>query len=450
MNYCPDTIAAISTPSGMGAIAVIRVSGNDAIEIVNDFILSRNLIKIKSRYPFTGKFSYENQILDEVLCTIFRQPNSYTGENLVEISCHGNPYLTQRILEALLTRCRLADPGEFTQRAFLNNKMDLTQAEAVGDLLQAKTKYAHIAAIDQLEGRLFTRIKLFLDELTSLRAMVELEIDFIEQDLDELDSSKLKKKMETMLIGLKKLLASGNEGMILRDGLKVSLAGAPNVGKSSIFNAFLQTERAIVTPQPGTTRDYLEEAVALQGYLIRLYDTAGLRDSSESAEKIGIERSYDIIKKSHKTLYIVDENENLIELEKIKQLIEPENIILVLNKSDLFSEDELKSYRKKGYIPCSTLSAAGLDQLKQALLQDIIISEADLHAGILVNVRQIAAVKKAVSALNTALQSLEEELGYEFIAFDLKEASTSLEEIIGKITDDDILNHIFEHFCIGK
>jgi tRNA modification GTPase len=450
MNYFTDSIAAISTAAGFAAIAVIRVSGKNAIDIVSQFITNRNLQTQISQQVKKGKFSVGNQLLDDVLITIFREPHSYTGENLVEISCHGNPFITQKILEALLTKCRLAERGEFTQRAFINNKMDLTQAEAVGDLLNATAKYSHIAAMEQLNGKLYKRIQSLLDELTSFRALVELEIDFIEQDLPEMNFVELKEKLLVILAKLIKLSASGEEGLILREGLKVCLVGAPNVGKSSIFNAFLKTERAIVTSQPGTTRDYLEEAVALQGYLIRLYDTAGLREASDIAEKKGIERTYEIIKQSHKVLFIIDGTENGEELEQLKKLIEPEKIIPILNKSDLFSETELKHFQQKEYVICSTQKADGLDELKQTLLKDISINEEDLHAGMLVNARQISAVKRAVDSIKKGIQSIDEELGYEFTAFDLKEASSALEEVIGKITDDDILNQIFENFCIGK
>jgi tRNA modification GTPase len=450
MNYFSDTITAISTPTGFGAISVIRISGDKAVEVVDEFISNRDLKTMKSNLVKIGKFKVNDTLLDEVMVTVFRKPHSYTGENLVEISCHGNPFITQKIVESLLMKSRLAEKGEFTQRAFFNNKMDLTQAEAVGDLLNAKTKFSHLAAMEQLEGKLYHRIQSLLRDITSIRSLIELEIDFIEQDLPEISLLEIKEKLIVLLQNIRKLCASGEEGMILRDGLKVSLVGAPNVGKSSIFNAFLQTERAIVTPQPGTTRDYLEEAVALQGYLIRLYDTAGLRQTNDIAEKKGIERSYDIIKQSHKVLFIIDGTENNADLEELKTFIESEKIMLVLNKSDLFSEHQLESFQGKGYVICSTQTETGLDTLKQCLLAEISINEADLQAGMLVNARQIAAVSKAVTSLEKAIQSIDEELGYEFTAFDLKESSEALEEVIGKVTDDDVLNHIFENFCIGK
>jgi tRNA modification GTPase len=232
--------------------------------------------------------------------------------------------------------------------------------------------------------------------------------------------------------------------------LKVSLVGAPNVGKSSIFNSLLETERAIVTPIPGTTRDYLEEVISLNGYLVRIFDTAGLRATTDQIEKIGIKRSYEIIKNSHKVLFIIDGNENKKEYNTLSKLVDENKIIKVLNKSDKFNKIELQAFKKKGYIICSTQENSGLSKLKNSLLYNIEISEEELHAGILTNARQIAAVTKAAKSVDKALESINNGMGYEFTAFDLKEASSALEEIIGKVTTDDILNNIFANFCIGK
>ncbi|MFO7896482.1 MAG: tRNA uridine-5-carboxymethylaminomethyl(34) synthesis GTPase MnmE [Candidatus Cloacimonadales bacterium] len=449
MSSSNDTIAAISTPAGNGGIAVLRVSGESAIAAVDDFF-SGNLSQAPSHRVSFGKFIYQSEIIDEVLITVFRAPQSYTGEDVVEISCHGSMFIAQQILEILLQKTRLAEAGEFTQRAFLNEKMGLTQAEAVGDLLMAKTKMQHLAAVQQLEGSLRQQISTLLQQIIHFRTLLELEIDFFEQDLEELSQADLLSGLEDLLAELKKLAATGKEGMILKEGLRISLVGAPNVGKSSIFNSFLQNERAIVTPVPGTTRDYLEEAIALQGYLVRIFDTAGLRTTENEVEKIGISRSYEIIKNSHKVLFIVAEDENETEYEKLSQLIEPSKICKVLNKSDLCSAEKISSFRKKNYLIANTISAEGLAEIKQNILSEINLSETDLRSGILNNSRQIAAAQKAISGLEKAIESLHNELGYEFTAFDLKEASHALEEIIGKVTDDDILNSIFSNFCIGK
>ncbi len=451
MEYKGDTISAISTPAGVGGISIIRVSGNKAIEVVDSIFHSKKPLQdISSHKAAFGRITDDEQLIDEVVVTVFKAPRSYTGEDVVEISCHGSTFITNRILEILLRKTRLADPGEFTQRAFLNDRIGLTQAEAVGDLINAKTRISHLAALQQYEGSLRQRIEKLLNIITEYRTLLGLEIDFWEQGLDALDKKNLIEKLNTLLQELEQLAKTGNEGIVLKDGLKVSLVGAPNVGKSSIFNAFLKTERAIVTPHPGTTRDYLEEAISLKGYLIRFFDTAGIRDTSDDIEKIGVQRSYEIIKESHKVLFIVDGKKNLKEFKKLEKLVEPERIIKVLNKVDLLNKKEIKSFEENDYIPCSTIQKNGLQELKEVLLRDIEISEDDLHGGILTNTRQIAAVKRAIESIKKALSSLNSDMGLEFTAFDLKEASTALEEITGKITTDDILNQIFENFCIGK
>ena len=451
MEYKGDTISAISTPAGVGGISVLRVSGTKAIEVVDSIFHSKKSIKdIPSHKAAFGRITDDEQLIDEVVVTVFKAPYSYTGEDVVEISCHGSTFITSQILEILLRKTRLADPGEFTQRAFLNDRIGLTQAEAVGDLINAKTRISHLAALQQYEGSLQHRIEKLLDKITEYRTLLELEIDFPEQGLEEPDKENLAEKLKILLQELEQLAKTGNEGLILKDGLKVSLVGASNVGKSSIFNALLKTERAIVTPHPGTTRDYLEEAISLNGYLIRFFDTAGIRDTFDDIEKIGIQRSYEIIKESHKVLFIIDGKENLKEYKKLEKLVEPERIIKVLNKVDILNKKDIKSFEKNDYISCSTIQKNGLQKLKKVLLRDIEISEDELHSGILTNTHQIASVKRAAESIKKALSSLHNEMGLEFTAFDLKEASTALEEITGKRTTDDILNRIFENFCIGK
>ncbi|MCF7793658.1 MAG: tRNA uridine-5-carboxymethylaminomethyl(34) synthesis GTPase MnmE [Candidatus Cloacimonetes bacterium] len=451
MKYQGDTISAISTPIGIGGISVIRVSGEKSIQVVDQvFQAKKSLEEYPSHKAVFGRIVDDKQLIDEVVVTVFIAPHSYTGENVVEISCHGSTFVTNKILEILLRKTRLAEPGEFTQRAFLNEKIGLTQAEAVGDLLSSQTRIAHLAAVQQYEGSLRRRIEKLLNKITEYRTLLELEIDFMEQGLDQIDTDDLLEKIKILQSDIEKLARTGAEGMIIKEGLKVSLVGAPNVGKSSIFNAFLQNERAIVTPHPGTTRDYLEEAVSLNGYLVRFFDTAGIRKTENQIEQLGIDRSYEIIKQSHKILFIIDGEENETEYQKLAELVPKENIIKVINKTDLIDKNELSKFIESDYIPCSAISDDGLEKLKEILLNDIQISQAELQSGILTNTRQIAAVQRANESIRKAVSSLQNELGYEFTAFDLKEASTALEEIIGKITTDDILNQIFENFCVGK
>jgi len=451
MLFKHDTICALSTPPGISGIAVIRISGKEAIKTADKIFRGNiNLSKARSRQLNFGRILADDQIIDEVMITVFREPKSYTGEDLVEISCHGSMFIINRVIKLLLKNIRLAEPGEFTQRAFLNNKLGLTQAEAIGDLLNSQTQYSHLVAMQQLEGTLRKKIENLLEKLTDIRTKIELEIDFLEQRLEQLDNRKLIPELDELHSQLMDLVNSGEEGIILRDGLRLSLVGAPNVGKSSIFNAFLKTERAIVTPHPGTTRDYLEEIISLKGYLVKIYDTAGIRETNDQIEKIGIERSYSIIKESHKVIFIIDGNENLREYRQLKQLIPEEKIIKVINKSDKLDKKELNFYKVKGYVACSAKLKDGLNCLKQSILKEILIDPETVKSGILSNTRQVSAAKRAAKSVSKAIKSIQNNLGYEFTAFDLKEASSALEEIIGKITDDDILNRIFENFCIGK
>ncbi len=451
MEYKNDTICALSTPPGVSGIAVIRVSGKDAINVVDSYFKGKKSInKSPGNRILFGKIYDETRLIDEVCISLFRNPHSYTGEDVVEISCHGNPFISNQILELLLRKARLAEPGEFTERAFFNNKLDLTRAEAVGDLLNAQTRRSHRAAIEQLEGSLFNRIGDYLEKLKSYRVRLELEIDFLEQGLTELDMDKLKNNLQQLQQDLKKLAATGDEGIILKEGYKISLVGAPNVGKSSIFNRLLETERAIVTPIPGTTRDYLEEVISVKGYMLRLFDTAGIRETEDQVEQIGMKRSYDVIKESNRVLYICDGNEGKDDFRRLCQYVDENKIIKVLNKRDLHSEERISAYQSSGYIICSTVAEEGLKNLKHKILNDIEISDEELHSGILSNTRQIAAVNKAVQSLDKAIESIDMEMGFEYTAFDLKEASSALEEIIGRITTEDILSDIFANFCVGK
>ena len=448
MLYKKDTICAISTPPGNGAIAIIRISGEDAITIADSFFKSKKKLTNANSHTLSfGKFiNKTGKIIDEVLVSIFKAPKSYTGENMVEISCHGSNFIANNILEVLLTKARLANPGEFTERAFFNDKMDLTQAEAVGDLLMAKTYFSHLSAINQLEGSIHKKIDSILKKLTAYRTLLELEIDFSEQDLPDIDMSEIRGNLINLKNELYELVENSKKGIILKDGLKISLVGAPNVGKSSIFNKMLKTERAIVTPIPGTTRDFLEEAISLDGYLIRIFDTAGLRNTDDSIERIGIERSYDVIQNSDIVLYITDKINDEVERNKLLKSVEKSKIINVFNKSDLFKDRNISS----SYILCNTIKEGGLSQLKEEIKKRIDVDPNIIKNGMLSNARQLAAAQKALESIEKSIDALESDLGFEFIAFDLKEASSALEEIIGKITSDDILNGIFANFCIGK
>jgi len=451
VNFNQDTIAAQSTAVGKGAIHIIRLSGADAIRICDKiFKANKTLAETPSRYATFGKIYAGEQLIDEVLVTIFRAPYSYTGEDVVEISCHGNQYIAAQILENILQFARLAEPGEFTQRAFLNNKLDLTQAEAVGDLLSASTRFSHKIAIDQMEGRLKQKISNILDIITEIRIALELEIDFPEDYQESISMEDIDSKISRLRKDLEILVKSGRDGMILRNGYRVSLVGRPNVGKSSIFNSLLDSERAIVTPVPGTTRDYLEEAIALSGFLIVFYDTAGLRDSEDPLEKLGMARSMDIIDKSDLVIYVTDSELQDYEINKLEETVKDIKLLKVLNKTDIIAPNLISEYLQQGYIPCSTVVSDGLNELKAALLQEINIKPEEFEVPPLTNTRQLAAARKALIELLQFQETLKAEGSVEFLAFDLLQVSQALEEITGIITTDDILEKIFSSYCIGK
>lgn len=448
-----DNIAAPATPLQNSAIAVIRLSGPEVISIVSKSFhphsAKKNLNSQKGYRIVYGKFRFEDKTIDDVMVSVFHEPRSYTGENMVEIYCHGSTYVVSKLMETLLADVRYAQPGEFTKRAFLNNKIDLTQAEAINDLINSKTEKTHMLAQAQYEGSLLGKISELLKELTDIRINFELDIDFTEEEVTELHLPDLLTRLSGFRKKLELLINTGKDGRIVRDGLKVSITGPPNVGKSSIFNAFLETERAIVTPTPGTTRDYIEEAVSIKGYLIRLYDTAGIRRTSNTVEQIGIERSHSIIEKSDLVLYVTD-NPQLAEDINYRTKKADQCVKYILHKSDLYPKSTINRCRDSGFIITSVKIPDGLQEIKQALIDFINIRESDVESGVLTNSRHLSAVKKSLAAVTHALESISCGLGSEFTAFDLKQASSYLEEIIGKISTDDILNNIFDNFCIGK
>ncbi len=462
-----DTIAAIATPAGTSALSIIRVSGSNAISIVSSIFSEKDKLSNASGYQAVHGYIVDSEdIIDEVMCLVYRNPQSYTSEDMVEISGHGNPDLCNRILQLLLKQCRMAEPGEFTFRAFMNHKLDLAQAEAVSDLIHAQTAKAEISALNQLKGNLSNEISNIIKELTDSRIQFELSIDFSDQDLPELGLDKVTEKLEQSYNKLKELYQNGRQGKMLRDGFTVCLSGAPNVGKSSVFNKFLEQNRAIVTPEPGTTRDYLEEWLSLDGYPVKLIDTAGLRTTKNQVEKIGIERTKELISSADMTIYLTDPdtlNKDLAD----NTLIYDSKTICVLNKVDLLNFDSLpdsqiwKEYlsgTKFGFVPkskvkiypCSTYFAEGINALKEQIIARISLPDTQLSSILVTNTRHLAAIEKAIESLSKALQAISDFAGYEFIAFDLIEAVSSLSEITGAVTTDDMLDRIFSSFCIGK
>ncbi len=444
-----EAICAQITAPGYSAVSLIRVSGRDSIEIVAKFFRPRGkLLKLTSQGLMLGSFYDRGGFpLDQVLCAVFRAPASYTGEDCVEISCHGNPEIVARVLENLLLEARLARPGEFTLRALLNGKMDLVQAEAVNDLILATGSLAGTAALMQVQGLLSSHLGELLEQITAARLRCELAIDFADQDLPQIDLDDLRQRINAILEQTRLLQSEGRQGRIIREGIRVLIAGPPNSGKSSLFNAFLRYNRAIVTPHPGTTRDYLEERVALQGYTLILTDTAGLRDTRDSIERQGIERSFELMRSADLILHLSPADQARQDAED--SLIPPEfhpKTLWLLSKSDLAGPGLASS----GCIPVTVIREDGLDQLKAAILERFQLRQPDLRRPLVTNARHLAALQRCEDALVKALDSLRDEAGFEFTAFDLIAASKALEEILGVISSDDLLERIFSNFCIGK
>jgi len=466
MNFPEDTIAAISTPVGIGGISVIRISGKDAISKTDKIFKGKqSLSSAKTHTAHFGKIMFnDGTTIDEVVATVFRAPQSYTAENIVEISCHGGYYVTKILLEIILaTGIRHAVPGEFTKRAFLNNRIDLIQAEAVAEMINSTTMLYHHAAMDQLEGKLSTEIKQIRERLLNLSSLLEIELDFADEDIEFQNRSILASELETTIGSLEKWIDSYKIGKIYKDGLKVAIVGKPNVGKSSIFNALLCNERAIVTEIPGTTRDVIEESITIDGILFRISDTAGVRDVSDIVESKGIERTKFQIGNSDIVILVVDPTQQITVADDtiislIMEKSEPSNNnrILIINKQDIIIPNPLMVKElTRTFTHVVNLSATegfGFDSLRKTIIT--VATEnatVDIQQGsIIINERHKECLTKALNNLLNASNALSKKTSNEYIAFDIHSAMTDLGEIIGACSTQEILNNIFSKFCIGK
>jgi tRNA modification GTPase len=450
MSLAEDTIAALATPIGFGAISIIRVSGEKAIAAV-DIIFSgkTKLEKAKSHTVHYGNIFDSDEIIDDVLISIFRAPNSYTGENSVEISTHGNPLIANKILE-LLTRnnIRLAEPGEFTKRAFLNNRMDLSQAEAVADVISSHTEASLRGARNQLNGLLSRKVDELRVLLLNISSFVELELDFAEEDVKFIEKSELIKRIDSIRAEIDLLLQTYSFGKTMRDGVNVALVGIPNVGKSSLLNYILKESRAIVSEIPGTTRDIIREEVSIDGILFKLYDTAGIRFSEDIIELEGIFRSRDAVNNADLVLFINDVESKFDQTlyQEILALNDRKNILTVLNKID-------KGYKGEASydIFLSAITGEGvmelLNKMKAHALGNSSYSE---KTAIVSNLRHHQCLLRARESLSKARDSAIINMSGEFVSVDLRNTINCLGEIIGEVTSEDILNNIFTKFCIGK
>ena len=467
MYRSETTICALAT-SGSGAIAVIRVSGHEAIGIVEKLFIPSTEGKILSQQaPNTIHFGTicENEvIIDEVLLSLFKAPHSYTGEDSIEISCHASLYIQQKILELLISHgAEPAKPGEFTQRAFLHGKMDLSQAEAVADLIAAESEGAHRVALQQLRGGFSEKLKSLRARLLHFISMIELELDFSEEDVEFADRTQLVKLVLEISSLLGELISSFQMGNVLKNGVPVAIIGRPNVGKSTLLNAILNEERAIVSDIEGTTRDSIEDTINLEGITFRFIDTAGIRETADTIENLGIRRTYQKIEQSSIVLFLTEASDDLQIIQRSLEAIRKQmddgtkQLVVVLNKSDRIGEPELKQIRQSiqlnGNEHIISISAEKLENIDGLtnLLLDIVNIGSIKHQDVLIsNIRHYNALKSALESLTRVSEGLSSTLPSDLLAQDIREALHYLGEITGEVTTDEILGNIFKNFCIGK
>ena len=451
-KYFDDTIVAIATPIGVGAISVLRISGGDCFRIADKIFQGKQpLSNSKTHTIHYGKIiNTGGDVVDDVLAFVFRGKNSYTGEDSIEISCHGNPLIAQKILEALLENgARIAESGEFTKRAFLNGRLDLAQAEAVAEVINARTEVSLRGARNQLDGLLSGRVTSLRDQITNASSLIELELDFAEEEIEFVELDSVRKMIMNIISEIENLLRTYRYGKVIRDGINVAIVGKPNVGKSSLLNLLLKDYRAIVSEIPGTTRDTIREEVAIDGVLFILTDTAGIRSSENVIEKEGIERSKKVISESDIVLFLNDVNKGLDAdlLSEISELISKDNILTVYNKVDL--ANGINEVGDCVYI--SVKHSHGIETLFAKMKEKVFGAKIYSERGAVVtNIRHFTSLKNAKGYLESAIESIDKRMSGEFISVDLRNCAASLSEIIGEITADDVLNNIFQKFCIGK
>lgn len=467
-----DTIVALATPSGAGAIAVIRVSGKDAIAVVSPLFKSvrgKDLSGQKSHTIHLGHIVDGERTMDEVLVSIFKGPNSYTGENVVEISCHGSPYIQQQIIQLLLRNgCRMASAGEFTLRAFLNGKMDLSQAEAVADLIASDNEGSHQIAMQQMRGGFSNEIKELRDELLNFASLIELELDFAEEDVEFADRGKFTTLLSRIKEVLKRLIDSFAVGNVIKNGIPIAIVGEPNVGKSTLLNALLNEERAIVSEIAGTTRDTIEDEISIGGIGFRFIDTAGIRDTHDSVESMGIQRTFQKIEQAQVVVLLLNAAEFKanssklkVEIQKITNKYPQKALIIVANKIDTLSPDDAKNIAeqlhlissesgKSQTISLSAKKGEGVEELKNRLLDLINIGALRNNETIVTNTRHYDALLKALEEVHKVQQGMEDGIPSDLLAIDIRRALYHFGEITGEITSDDLLGNIFANFCIGK
>jgi len=460
MKGANDTIVALATAQGSGAIAVLRLSGEHAINLVDSFFKPRSKTPISAADSHTihlGDLYEAGRLLDEVLVSVFRAPRSYTGENVVEISCHGSVYIQQLVLNALTNtgKCRLAEPGEFTFRAFMNGKMKLSQAEAVSDLIASESAAEHRIALQHMRGGFAQNLNEIREQLIHFAALIELELDFSGEDVEFADYSALKKLVVELKQTIKSLLDSFTLGNVIKQGVPIAIIGAPNAGKSTLLNALLNEERALVSAEAGTTRDTVEDFLTIEGIRFRFIDTAGIRETSNQVEMMGIARSFERAKEAHLVLYVIDTKSAVKPLDELKNQLAKSglsetNILIIWNKCDsegdalAFNFDEFES------IAISAKKRRNIEDLKARIVSRTLQGAVNEQSGILTNSRHFQLLQAALKELYVVEEELERGSSQDLLAISLKGVIQHLGEISGSVTNDDILGSIFSSFCIGK
>jgi tRNA modification GTPase len=463
-----EIIVAIATPPGEGAIGIVRLSGAGCVALLDPFFGARPLVQGKARRALFGVLSDEDgSPIDEVVVTVYRNPASYTGEDSVEISCHGSPYILQRVMRLCLDNgARMAQPGEFSQRAFLNGKLDLSQAEAVADLIASQSAAAHRIALGQLRGGVSNEIRDLREKLINFASLIELELDFGEEDVEFADRTELRELVEKIRARIEALTTSFKLGNAIKEGITTVIAGRPNAGKSTLLNALLNEERAIVSEIPGTTRDTIEEAINIGGVSFRLVDTAGIREATDTIEAIGIERALERVRTSQLLIYVYDVVETdpaTLQADLDSLYREDLSLIVVANKMDLnpytkyaqyFGDDYAGKFKVSDddFVPMVAKSKSNLGYLQERLLAAATGSTAglDQQQVILSNARHYDALRRADEALVRVLDGQKAGVSQDFVAMDIRQSLRELGEITGEITTDDLLGNIFSNFCIGK
>lgn len=453
-----DTIAAISTPRGEGGIGIVRISGSDSLCILTKIFKSISKKEVGELRNFSINYGHlydGEELVDEVLVSIMKGPNTYTKEDIVEINCHGGFLITEKVLELVLKNgARIAELGEFTRRAFLNGRLDLTQAEAVIDLIHGKTDKSISLSLNQLRGDLREQIDILKKQLLDVSAHVNVVLDYPEEGIDDPLPHDLVDNLHNVVNTTDALIKSYNKGKMIKEGIKTAIVGKPNVGKSSLLNSVLREERAIVTHVAGTTRDVIEEVVNLNGIPLVLVDTAGIRKTDDLVENIGVEKSKELIEKADLVLFVVDNSRELDEEDlRIHDRINADKVIGLINKTDIESKLDVTPLTKiKKWIKISALEKIGIDSMEKEIYSYVISGQIEDSSQKLVitNVRHKSALEKTKQAVENIFETIEMGLPMDLIAVDLKEALDSLSEVTGEISNEDLLDHIFSNFCVGK